>query len=72
MNADVKQLLNALERGDPHAASRLLPLVYEELCKLAGQPMAQEQPGQALQPHQWPGSPATAAWALLLVAFERR
>jgi hypothetical protein len=32
---DVTQLLNALGQGDPHAASRLLPLVYEELCRLA-------------------------------------
>jgi hypothetical protein len=48
--ADVTQLLNALEQGDPHAASRLLPLVYDELRKLAARRMAQEQPGQTLQP----------------------
>ena len=42
---NVTQLLSALELGDPHAASRLLPLVYEELRKLAAQRMAQEQPG---------------------------
>jgi RNA polymerase sigma factor (TIGR02999 family) len=47
---DVTQLLNALEQGDPHAAEQLLPLVYEELRKLAAQRMAQEQPGQTLQP----------------------
>jgi RNA polymerase sigma factor (TIGR02999 family) len=47
---DVTQLLTALERGDPRAASRLLPLVYDELRKLAAQRMAQEQPGQTLQP----------------------
>jgi hypothetical protein len=46
---DVTQLLSALERGDPHAASRLLPLVYEELRKLAAQRLAREQPGQTLQ-----------------------
>jgi hypothetical protein len=45
---DVTRLLNALGQGDPHAASRLLPLVYEELRKLAAQRMAQEQPGQTL------------------------
>jgi RNA polymerase sigma factor (TIGR02999 family) len=47
---EVTQLLNALDHGDPHAASRLLPLVYDELRKLAAQCMAQEQPGQTLQP----------------------
>jgi RNA polymerase sigma factor (TIGR02999 family) len=50
MNPDVTQLLNALEQGDPHAAEELLPLVYQELRKLAAQRMAQEQPGQTLQP----------------------
>jgi RNA polymerase sigma factor (TIGR02999 family) len=47
---EVTTLLNALGQGDPHAASRLLPLVYDELRKLAAQRMAQEQPGQTLQP----------------------
>jgi hypothetical protein len=42
---EVTQPLNALEQGDPHAASRLLPLGYEELRELAAQRMAQEQPG---------------------------
>ena len=37
MNPDVTQLLNALEQGDPHAAEELLPLVYQELRKLAAQ-----------------------------------
>jgi hypothetical protein len=46
---DVTQLLHALEQGDPHAAEELLPLVYQELRKLAAQRMAQEQPGQTLQ-----------------------
>ena len=50
MNHDVTQLLNALEQGDPHAAAQLLPLVYDELRKLAAQRMAREQPGQTLQP----------------------
>ena len=50
MNPDVTQLLNALEQGDPHAAEELLPLVYQELRKLAAQRMAQEQPGQTLRP----------------------
>jgi hypothetical protein len=47
---DITQLLCALEQGDPHAAGRLLPLVYDELRKLAAQRMVQEQPGQTLQP----------------------
>jgi hypothetical protein len=39
---DVTRLLNALEQGNPHAAGRLLPLVYDELRKLAAQRIAQE------------------------------
>jgi hypothetical protein len=40
---DVTQLLNALGQGDPHAASRLLPVVYEELHTLAAFRMARKQ-----------------------------
>jgi RNA polymerase sigma factor (TIGR02999 family) len=47
--SDVTQILNAIEQGDAHAAEQLLPLVYEELRKLAAQKMAQEAPGQTLQ-----------------------
>jgi RNA polymerase sigma factor (TIGR02999 family) len=47
--SDVTQLLNAIERGDPTAAAQLLPLVYDELRKLAAQKLAQEKPGQTLQ-----------------------
>jgi RNA polymerase sigma factor (TIGR02999 family) len=43
-------LLNAVEAGDPQAAAQLLPLVYEELRQLAAQKLAQEKPGQTLQP----------------------
>jgi RNA polymerase sigma factor (TIGR02999 family) len=46
---EVTRILSAVEQGDPHAAERLLPLVYEELRKLAAQKMAQETPGQTLQ-----------------------
>jgi RNA polymerase sigma factor (TIGR02999 family) len=46
----VTQLLNALEHGDQRAASQLLPLVYDELRALAAQKLAQERPGQTLQP----------------------
>jgi RNA polymerase sigma factor (TIGR02999 family) len=48
--ADVTQVLSALERGDPHAAADLLPLVYDELRRLAGQRLAQEKAGHTLQP----------------------
>ena len=47
---DVTQILSALERGDPHAADKLLPLVYDELRKLAAARLAREKPGQTLQP----------------------
>ncbi len=46
---DVTRILNAIEQGDPSAADQLLPLVYEELRKLARAKMAQENPGQTLQ-----------------------
>jgi RNA polymerase sigma factor (TIGR02999 family) len=46
---DVTRILSALENGDPHAAEQLLPLVYDELRKLAAQRLAQERPGQTLQ-----------------------
>src|SRR4051812_8246971 len=47
--SDVTRILSAIEQGDPHAAEKLLPLVYAELRKLAAQKMAQEAPGQTLQ-----------------------
>jgi RNA polymerase sigma factor (TIGR02999 family) len=46
---DVTRILSAIEHGDPHAAEQLLPLVYDELRKLAAQRLAQEEPGQTLQ-----------------------
>lgn len=46
--ADVTQILNAIEHGDPRAAEQLLPLVYDELRRLAGAWMAHEQAGQTL------------------------
>jgi RNA polymerase sigma factor (TIGR02999 family) len=48
--SDVTRILSAIEQGDPHAAEQLLPLVYEELRQLAAQRLAQEKPGQTLQP----------------------
>ena len=47
--ADVTQILSAIETGDPRAAAELLPLVYDELRKLAAARLAQEKPGQTLQ-----------------------
>src|SRR5262249_36776272 len=46
---DVTRILSALEHGDPAAAEQLLPLVYDELRRLAAQRLAQEKPGQTLQ-----------------------
>jgi len=46
---DVTHILSAIQQGDPHAAEQLLPLVYDELRKLAAQKLAQEKPGQTLQ-----------------------
>jgi RNA polymerase sigma factor (TIGR02999 family) len=47
---EVTRILSAIEQGDPQAASQLLPLVYEELRKLASHKLAQEPSGQTLQP----------------------
>src|SRR5438552_17225956 len=47
--SDATQILNAIEQGDPKAADQLLPLVYNELRKLAAQKLVQEQPGQTLE-----------------------
>src|SRR5688572_21096743 len=66
--SDVTQLLSAIDAGDPKAADQLLPLVYDELRKLAAAKMAQEKPGQTLQ--------ATAlvheAWLRLAGADEQK
>src|SRR5262249_32139767 len=48
--SEVTQILCAMEAGDPRAASQLLPLVYDELRKLAAAHLADERPGQTLQP----------------------
>src|SRR5262245_27642208 len=49
MMTEVTQILNAIEQGDGRAAEQLLPLVYDELRKLAAERMSQEKPGQTLQ-----------------------
>ena len=46
---DVTHILAAIESGDPHVAAQLLPLVYDELRKLAAQRLAEEKPGQTIQ-----------------------
>ena len=58
--SEVTRILSAIDQGDPHAAEQLLPLVYDELRKLAAQRIAQEKPGQTLQ-----------ATALVLEAYLR-
>src|SRR5262245_30108489 len=48
--SDVTRILSAIQEGGPHATEKLLPLVYDELRKLAAQKLAHEKPGQTLQP----------------------
>jgi ECF sigma factor len=47
---EVTEILKAAAGGEPEAAARLMPLVYDELRRLAAQKLAQEKPGQTLQP----------------------
>jgi RNA polymerase sigma factor (TIGR02999 family) len=47
--SEVTRILSAIEQGDPSSAEELLPLVYDELRKLASQKLAQEKPGQTLE-----------------------
>jgi RNA polymerase sigma factor (TIGR02999 family) len=47
--SDVTRILSAIEQGDPHAAEQLLPLVYDELRRLAAQKLALEKPGHTLE-----------------------
>jgi hypothetical protein len=61
--SDVTRILSAIEEGDPSAAEQLLPLVYDELRKLAANQLAKEKPGQTLE--------VTAA-AEAIKSFERR
>ena len=48
--SEVTRILSAIENGDPHASEQLLPLVYDELRKLAAAKLSQEKPGHTLQP----------------------
>src|SRR5215470_15708478 len=47
--SELTRILSAIDNGDPHGAEQLLPLVYDELRKLAAQRLAQEKPGQTIQ-----------------------
>jgi hypothetical protein len=47
--SDVTRIFDAIQQGDPKAADGLLPLLYDELRRLAAAKMAREQPGQTLQ-----------------------
>ena len=47
--SEVTRILDQIQQGEPHAAERLLPLVYDELRQLAAQQLAHEKPGQTLQ-----------------------
>src|SRR5512136_2475387 len=47
--SEITQILTAIERDEPHAAEELLPLVYDELRRLAAQKLSQEKPGQTQQ-----------------------
>ena len=47
--AEITRILEAIDDGDPHAAEELLPLVYDELRRLAAQKLSHEKPGQTLQ-----------------------
>jgi hypothetical protein len=61
--SEVTRILCAIEQGDPHAAEQLLPLVYDELRRLAARKMIREKSGQTLQANR-PGSRSvpTAGW----------
>jgi RNA polymerase sigma factor (TIGR02999 family) len=48
--SEVTRILSAIDQGDPHAAEQLLPLIYDELRKLAAQKLSNERPGQTLEP----------------------
>ena len=50
---DVTQILSQIEDGDPSAAAKLLPIVYDELCLLATQRLSNEKPGQTFQATAW-------------------
>ena len=68
---DVTRILSAIEQGDPQASEQLLPLVYEELRRLAAQKMAQERPGKRCRPRLW-CMMLTSDWSTWLVPSSGR
>jgi hypothetical protein len=62
--SEVTRILSAIEQGDPTAAEQLLPLVYEELRKIAAQRLAQEAPDQTLQATAFADGPRNAGIAV--------
>lgn len=54
---EITRILSAIDHGDSHAAEQLLPLIYDELRRLAAQKLAQEKPGQTLPQTETPWSP---------------
>jgi RNA polymerase sigma factor (TIGR02999 family) len=66
--SDVTRILDAIQRGNARAADELLPLVYEELRRLAAHKMAHENPGQTLQPTAL----VHEAWLRLVDSTEQR
>jgi len=62
--SEVTRVLSAIEQGDPHAAEQLLPLVYDELRKLAAQKMAQtKRPARRSRLPAWSTKPISDWWA---------
>src|SRR5262249_57161406 len=61
--SDVTRILSAIEQGDPSAADQLLPLVYDELRRLAAVQMGREKPGQTLDARRWCMRPICGWWA---------
>ncbi len=55
--SEATSILNAIDAGNPHAAAQLLPLVYDEVRRLAALRLAGEAPGQTLQP-----TPSLSSW----------
>ena len=63
--SEVTRILSAIEQGDQQAAEQLLPLVYNELRKLAAQRLAQENPGRRCKPRRW-STKRICAWSVMM------
>ena len=62
--SEVTRILSEIEQSDPHAAEQLLPLVYDELRKIAAHKLAQEKPGQTLQATALVHEATSGSWAV--------